>query len=968
MKKFIFIFALTMINLSHADLKDIKIYSSDLEIGKDTTFKIESSGVLIKSKNADLHDLEITVFNKNNYKEHLHFERDHDVTNENGYEYFLINTFDTSKVIINKKSDLDFEINFFETSESKDQNILALLGNNFKESDIIKRSSWINNDESFRTAQTIGNIKNLSYISNWNYESVSSIDFKDNKNWYNWPINYLEKVDSIIIHHTASTKLLNNPKQALNNIYTYHTKVRGWGDIGYHYLIDSKGNIYEGKLGGDTVMGGHSVPLNRHSIGIAVMGNFEESKPSLSVINSLSDIIASKAHKFNLDPNGEFKIDGKTYDVIQGHKDNDYTLCPGKHLYEKIPNIKQKVSARLGKLDNEYTQNISSLSMNKNGDILNLEVGKNIIKTYEITHNKGKNKLLKPEIKDIKNLKSSVLSFKKKSNNKYELKLKLQAKKEINNETLDLNFNNNLNLQIPLNAFDAKPELNFSKKSLSCKLSKCIFDVEITNKSKTLVKDLELAISNLSTQKNFPEFKITPSRFALKKNQTKKIKIEINNKQNYKGNVYLNVFNEKGILIENDLKVSFSKIIPTSNVKTKNFEIKKGKNNYQSVNLSFPVKAIKNPSFSVDQNGVFLKKPRIVKIGDNYNVFFRIKYNKLQKSTLKYTLKSNSKEIFKGELNFNENSKIKTLNKTSVKPTTAKEISNKKTNLLESKLEKDEISILLSKVNMSTLEFKNSKDVVLKINSRKTKIKANQVIKVRSLNKGMILTINGKNSPANRIEVIADDQNIITLLNYENRPAFNLALNDNQFRGGLKINGKNQKLEVINKLGLESYLKGLAEISNFEHPEKIKTIIVAARSYAYHYITDGTKFPGKPYNLDDDPNVSQKYLGYGFEKRAPNVIKEVINTEGQMVTYNNKVIKVPYFSQSNGYTKSAKEVWGWTNTPYLKSVKDDCDKTEFKGHGVGISGCGSKNMALKNFTFQEIINYYLPGTKIKKFK
>ena len=132
---------------------------------------------------------------------------------------------------------------------------------------------------------------------------------------------------------------------------------------------------------------------------------------------------------------------------------------------------------------------------------------------------------------------------------------------------------------------------------------------------------------------------------------------------------------------------------------------------------------------------------------------------------------------------------------------------------------------------MTNLEFKTSKDVDLKINSRIKKIKANQIVKVRALNKGMILTINGKRSPANRLEVIGSDENIITLLNYENRPAFNLSLNDNQFRGGIKLTANKQKLEVVNKLGLESYLKGLAEISDFEHPEKIKTIVVAARKH-----------------------------------------------------------------------------------------------------------------------------------------
>ena len=193
--------------------------------------------------------------------------------------------------------------------------------------------------------------------------------------------------------------------------------------------MDQNGNVYEGKFGGDVVVGGHSKTLNKHAIGIAVMGNFEESNPKVSLVNGLADLIALKAHKFNLDPNGKFKVDGKTYDVIQGHKDNDHTLCPGKYLYEKIPNIRKKVLTRLGKLNNEYTKNISSLDLNKKGDILNLEVGKNYIKTFEITHNNPKKDLQKPRLKNVKNLKTTISSFRKKSKNKYELKVKLRALK-----------------------------------------------------------------------------------------------------------------------------------------------------------------------------------------------------------------------------------------------------------------------------------------------------------------------------------------------------------------------------------------------------------------------------------------------------------------------------------------------------------------------------------------------------------
>jgi SpoIID/LytB domain protein len=97
-------------------------------------------------------------------------------------------------------------------------------------------------------------------------------------------------------------------------------------------------------------------------------------------------------------------------------------------------------------------------------------------------------------------------------------------------------------------------------------------------------------------------------------------------------------------------------------------------------------------------------------------------------------------------------------------------------------------------------------------------------------------------------------------------------------------------------------------VSNGELPAKTKTIIVAARSYALYY-TDpkNRKFPGKPYDGSDDPDVFQKYLGYGYEKRSPSTVRAILETNGEVITYKGTLIKPWYFNQSDGKTLSAKE-------------------------------------------------------------
>ena len=125
------------------------------------------------------------------------------------------------------------------------------------------------------------------------------------------------------------------------------------------------------------------------------------------------------------------------------------------------------------------------------------------------------------------------------------------------------------------------------------------------------------------------------------------------------------------------------------------------------------------------------------------------------------------------------------------------------------------------------------------------------------------------------------------------------------------------------------------------------------------------KFPGKPYTLDDDPKNSQKYLGYGVTRRADNIVKAVDETKGVVVTYDEKVIKTPYFSSSDGRTRSGQEVFGWTNTPYLQSVADPgCEGQTLRGHGVGMSGCGSRAMAEDSKTYIEILKYYYKGVEV----
>ena len=151
---------------------------------------------------------------------------------------------------------------------------------------------------------------------------------------------------------------------------------------------------------------------------------------------------------------------------------------------------------------------------------------------------------------------------------------------------------------------------------------------------------------------------------------------------------------------------------------------------------------------------------------------------------------------------------------------------------------------------------------------------------------------------------------LVRIASWDRIPAWDTRrmYNDNIFRGNIVLRIENEKILVVNELPLELYLRGLAEVSNTDNPEKIKTILTAARSYAYYYSNNSNrKFPNKPYDASDDPDVFQKYLGYSYELRSPQVMNMISSTNGQVIKYNNTVIKAWYFSQSDGRTRSYKE-------------------------------------------------------------
>lgn len=158
-----------------------------------------------------------------------------------------------------------------------------------------------------------------------------------------WPLQYPQEISKIIIHHTALDKDEESPMQIIRDMLYHHAIGRGWGDIGYNYIIDKEGNVYEGRYGGEGVVGGHAGPGNRGSIGIAVLGNYNENELSPPALRSLELLIAQKAQLHNIDPEGFSYFRGKRLPNIIGHNAIMATSCPGKNIINLLPQIRKNV-------------------------------------------------------------------------------------------------------------------------------------------------------------------------------------------------------------------------------------------------------------------------------------------------------------------------------------------------------------------------------------------------------------------------------------------------------------------------------------------------------------------------------------------------------------------------------------------------------------------------------------------------
>ncbi|MPZ60332.1 MAG: hypothetical protein GEU93_03355 [Propionibacteriales bacterium] len=159
----------------------------------------------------------------------------------------------------------------------------------------------------------------------------------------------------VFVHHTVNSNEYTRSEavRIVRSVYAYHTQSRGWCDIGYNFLVDRFGRIYEGRRGGVNVpiRGAHVSDFNTGSSGMALIGNFENTRPSKRMRGGLRRLVSWKLASFYRYPRATITMHGQRLRVISGHRDAGTTACPGRYVYQWLPTLRQQVYNRIGKPD-----------------------------------------------------------------------------------------------------------------------------------------------------------------------------------------------------------------------------------------------------------------------------------------------------------------------------------------------------------------------------------------------------------------------------------------------------------------------------------------------------------------------------------------------------------------------------------------------------------------------------------------
>ena len=172
--------------------------------------------------------------------------------------------------------------------------------------------------------------------------------------------SYAPELKMVFVHHTdtATSAPCSESARIVRSIYAYHVRVNGWNDIGYNFLVDKCGTVFEGRYGGMTkpVIGAQTKGFNTDSAGIAVIGTYSSARPPHAAVAALERLIAWRLDVAHVNPESRVEMVSSgnpryrtgrhvAFNAVSGHRDGYPTSCPGSALYALLPRIRAKAQA-----------------------------------------------------------------------------------------------------------------------------------------------------------------------------------------------------------------------------------------------------------------------------------------------------------------------------------------------------------------------------------------------------------------------------------------------------------------------------------------------------------------------------------------------------------------------------------------------------------------------------------------------
>ncbi|QIY62300.2 peptidoglycan recognition protein [Streptomyces sp. RPA4-2] len=180
------------------------------------------------------------------------------------------------------------------------------------------------------------------------------------------PPRYDDRVVAVFVHHTDSPNAYDcaDVPRIIRYLYAGQTGARNWDDIGYNFLVDRCGTIYEGRAGGvdRAVTGAHTQGFNHRTAGIAAIGTFTEGAvvpPAMT--EAIAELAAWKLGLADVDPRGTVRLvssnslsryavgTAAVLPTLAGHNAGFMTTCPGAALTARLPAIRTRAAVLQGR-------------------------------------------------------------------------------------------------------------------------------------------------------------------------------------------------------------------------------------------------------------------------------------------------------------------------------------------------------------------------------------------------------------------------------------------------------------------------------------------------------------------------------------------------------------------------------------------------------------------------------------------